>query len=114
MARPWNCMVEGISGETFTQKDFRGINPFGVADSRTFEARRCAGQSRWRPDLKPGFFVQASIPSAKEKKTMFLQAAGGELRYGRLQRVMVSGNRVSERHSRPAGAKNEDRARQSL
>src|SRR5437660_163720 len=61
--------VEAFPGETFQGKISR-INPAVAQDSRTFEAEALLANLDGR--LKPGFFLQASIPSEKEEKTIFL------------------------------------------
>jgi len=82
----------GISrGNTSTAK-FRNES-FGVARSRAHVSRGVVVNPDGR--LKPGFLLQASIPSAKEEKTIFFQS-GGELSLWRLQSIYGGGNRVSE------------------
>ncbi len=96
--------VEAFPGETFRGNISR-INPAVAQDSRTFEAEALL----YNPDgrLKPGFFVQASIPSDKEEKTIFLPEGAVNYRYGVYKVFLLSGNRVSERQIRP-GAQTED------
>ena len=57
--------VEAFPGESFQGKVTR-INPAVAQDSRTFEAEALIDNHDGR--LKPGFFVQASLPSEKEEK----------------------------------------------
>ena len=61
--------------------------------------------------LKPGFFVQASIPSEKEEKTIFLPENAVNYRYGVYKVFLLNGNRVSERQIRPAGQTEDERGR---
>src|SRR5204863_9127187 len=61
--------VEAFPGEIFHGQISR-INPSVSQDSRTFDAEALLINSDGR--LKPGFFVQASIPSEKAEKPIFL------------------------------------------
>src|SRR5438445_12040069 len=92
--------VEAFPGETFQGKISR-INPAVAQDSRTFEAEALLANMDGR--LKPGFFLQASIPSEKEEKTIFLPERAVNYRYGVYKVFLLNGNRVSERQIRPAG-----------
>ena len=105
---PVELQVEAFPGETFHGKVSR-INPSVSQDSRTFEAEALLVNLDGR--LKPGFFVQASIPSAKEEKTIFLPESAVNYRYGVYKVFLVSGNRVSERQIRPAGQTEDERGR---
>src|SRR6266403_776197 len=105
---PVELQVEAFPGETFHGKVSR-INPSVSQDSRTFEAEALLVNLDGR--LKPGFFVQASIPSAKEEKTIFLPERAVNYRYGVYKVFLVSGNRVSERQIRPAGQTEDERGR---
>jgi RND family efflux transporter MFP subunit len=105
---PVDLQVEAFPGETFHGKVSR-INPSVSQDSRTFEAEALLVNLDGR--LKPGFFVQASIPSAKEEKTIFLPEQAVNYRYGVYKVFLVSGNRVSERQIRPAGQTEDERGR---
>ncbi|HLZ93400.1 MAG TPA: efflux RND transporter periplasmic adaptor subunit [Candidatus Acidoferrum sp.] len=95
-----DLQVEAFPGETFHGKVSR-INPAVSQDSRTFEAEALLVNLDGR--LKPGFFVQASIPSEKEEKTIFLPERAVNYRYGVYKVFLVNGNHVSERQIRPAG-----------
>jgi len=92
--------VEAFPGETFQGKISR-INPAVAQDSRTFEAEAMLANPDGR--LKPGFFLQASIPSEKEEKTIFLPEQAVNYRYGVYKVFLLTGNRVSEHQIRPAG-----------
>jgi membrane fusion protein (multidrug efflux system) len=100
--------VEAFPNETF-QAQVSRINPAVAQDSRTFEAEALIAN----PDgkLKPGFFVQASIPSEKEEKTIFLPERAVNYRYGVYKVFLLNGNHVSERQIRPAGQTEDERGR---
>ena len=100
--------VEAFPGETFQGKISR-INPAVAQDSRTFEAEAMLLNPDGR--LKPGFFLQASIPSEKEEKTIFLPEQAVNYRYGVYKVFLLNGNRVSERQIRPAGQTEDERGR---
>jgi membrane fusion protein (multidrug efflux system) len=105
---PVELQVEAFPGETFHGKVSR-INPSVSQDSRTFEAEALLVNLDGR--LKPGFFVQASIPSEKEEKTIFLPERAVNYRYGVYKVFLVNGNHVSERQIRPAGQTEDERGR---
>ena len=100
--------VEAFPGETFHGKISR-INPAVAQDSRTFEAEALLVNLDGR--LKPGFFLQASIPSEKEEKTLFLPERAVNYRYGVYKVFLLNGNRVSERQIRPVGQTEDERGR---
>ena len=100
--------VEAFPGETFQGKISR-INPAVAQDSRTFEAEAMIANPDGR--LKPGFFLQASIPSEKEEKTIFLPEQAVNYRYGVYKVFLLNGNHVSERQIRPAGQTEDERGR---
>src|SRR5256714_9538772 len=89
--------VEAFPAETFQGKISR-INPAVAQDSRTFEAEALITNVDGR--LKPGFFVQASIPSEKEEKAIFLPERAVNYRYGVYKVFLLNGNRVSEHQIR--------------
>jgi RND family efflux transporter MFP subunit len=92
--------VESFPGETFEGKISR-INPTVSQDSRTFEAEALLDNKAGR--LKPGFFVQASMPSEKEDKAIFVPEPAVNYRYGVYKVFLVKGNHVNEKQIRPAG-----------
>src|SRR5215469_15711265 len=100
--------VEAFPGQTFQGRISR-INPAVAQDSRTFEAEALLVNLDGR--LKPGFFVQASIPSEKAEKTIFLPENAVNYRYGVYKVFLLNGNRVSERQIRPAGQTEDERGR---
>ncbi len=92
--------VEAFPADLFQGRISR-INPAVSQDSRTFEAEAIIDNHDAR--LKAGFFVQASIPSEKEEKTISVPEAAVNYRYGVYKVFLVTGNRVNERQIRPAG-----------
>jgi len=92
--------VEAFPGETFVARISR-INPAVSQDSRTFQVEALLDNRAGR--LKPGFFVQASIPSEKEDKALFVPGSAVNYRYGVYKVFLVKGNRVSEKQIVPAG-----------
>jgi membrane fusion protein, multidrug efflux system len=103
-----DVQVEAFPGETFQGKISR-INPAVAQDSRTFEAEALLANQSGK--LKPGFFVQASIPSEKEEKTIFLPENAVNYRYGVYKVFLLNGNHVSERQIRPAGQTEDERGK---
>jgi len=100
--------VEAFPGETFQGKISR-INPSVAQDSRTFEAEALLANPDGR--LKPGFFLQASIPSEKQDKAIFLPERAVNYRYGVYKVFLLSGNHVTERQIRPAGQTEDEHGR---
>jgi RND family efflux transporter MFP subunit len=100
--------VEAFPGETFQGKISR-INPAVSQDSRTFEAEALLQNADGR--LKPGFFVQASLPSKREDKAIFVPEQAVNYRYGVYKVFLLNGNRVSERQIHPAGQTEDERGR---
>lgn len=103
-----DLQVEAFPGETFYGRVTR-INPAVAQDSRTFEAEALLPNADGR--LKPGFFVQASIPSKKEERTIFLPENAVNYRYGVYKVFLLNGNRVFERQIRPAGQTDDQRGK---
>jgi len=100
--------VEAFPAETFQGKISR-INPSVAQDSRTFEAEALLANFDGR--LKPGFFLQASIPTEKQDKAIFLPERAVNYRYGVYKVFLVNGNRVTERQIRPAGQTEDEHGR---
>jgi membrane fusion protein (multidrug efflux system) len=92
--------VDAFPGAIFKGTITR-INPAISQDSRTFEVEAMVDNRDRR--LKPGFFVQASVPSEKEEQAIFVPAAAINYRYGVYKVFLVNGNQVTERQIRPAG-----------
>jgi multidrug efflux pump subunit AcrA (membrane-fusion protein) len=86
-----DLQVEAYPGQTFHGQISR-INPSVAQDSRTFDA-------------------EASIPSEKEEKTIFLPEGAVNYRYGVYKVFLLNGSRVSERQIRPAGQTEDQRGR---
>jgi RND family efflux transporter MFP subunit len=97
--------VEAFPGETFQGKISR-INPTVAQDSRTFEAEALLDNKAGR--LKPGFFVQASMPSEKEDKAIFVPELAVNYRYGVYKVFLMKENRVVEKQILPAGQTEDD------
>jgi RND family efflux transporter MFP subunit len=100
--------VEAFPGESFQGRITR-INPAVSQDSRTFEAEALLENKNNR--LKPGFFVQASVPSDKAEKAIFVAEPAVNYRYGVYKVFLLNGDRVSERQIRPAGQMEDSRGR---
>jgi len=92
--------VDAYPGETFQGRISR-INPTVSQESRTFEAEALLDNSAGR--LKPGFFVQASMPSEREDKAIFVPEPAVNYRYGVYKVFLVQGDHVSEKQILPAG-----------
>jgi RND family efflux transporter MFP subunit len=103
-----DLQVEAFPGETFEGHISR-INPTVSQDSRTFEAEALLDNRAGR--LKPGFFVQASLPSEKEDKAIFVPEPTVNYRYGVYKVFLVKGNRVAEKQILPAGQTEDQRGR---
>jgi len=103
-----NLQVEAFPGETF-QGSITRINPSVSQDSRTFESEALLENRDGR--LKPGFFVQASMPSEKEEKAIFVPEQAVNYRYGVYKVFMFIGDHVSEKQIRPAGQTEDERGR---
>ena len=100
--------VEAFPGQTFRARISR-INPSVAQDSRTFEVEALIANPDGR--LKPGFFLQASIPSEKQEKAIFLPETAVNYRYGVYKVFLLDGNRLAERQIRPAGQTEDERGR---
>jgi RND family efflux transporter MFP subunit len=100
--------VEAFPSDLFQGRITR-INPAVSQDSRTFEAEALIENRDAR--LKAGFFVQASIPSEKEEKTISVPEAAVNYRYGVYKVFLVKGNHVNERQIQPAGQSEDERGR---
>lgn len=100
--------VEALPTDLFQGRITR-INPAVSQDSRTFEAEAIIDNREAR--LKAGFFVQASIPSEKEEKTLSVPEAAVNYRYGVYKVFLVNGDRVNERQIKPAGQSEDDKGR---
>ncbi|HZQ70699.1 MAG TPA: efflux RND transporter periplasmic adaptor subunit [Terriglobales bacterium] len=92
--------VEAFPGETFEGRISR-INPAVSQESRTFEAEALLDNKSGR--LKPGFFVQASMPSEKEERATYVPEPAVNYRYGVYKVFLLTGDKVAEKQILPAG-----------
>lgn len=90
--------VEAYLGEVFRGRLVR-INPVVAAETRTFEVEALVPNPDGR--LKPGFFVQATLPSEIQEKTLTVAEAAVYYRYGVYKVFVLNGNRVEEREIKP-------------
>jgi RND family efflux transporter MFP subunit len=99
-----------VQVEAYPNEVFRGrlerINPSVAQDSRTFEVEALLPNPAGR--LKPGFFVQASLPSELEEKALTIPEQAVNYRYGVYRVFVLNGGRVAERQIKP-GAPQGDR-----
>jgi cobalt-zinc-cadmium efflux system membrane fusion protein len=89
-----DVQMEAYPGETFQGRLMR-INPSVAQDSRTFEVEAQLSNSDGR--LKPGFFIQASMPSDKQEKTLTIPDESVNYRYGVYRVYVLNGSQVKER-----------------
>ncbi len=93
-----DVQVEAYPGEVFHGRLVR-INPAVLQESRTFEVEALLSNPGGR--LKPGFFVQASLPSEMEEKTITVPEQAMSYRYGVYKVFVLNGPRVAERPIKP-------------
>lgn len=106
---PVDIQVEAFPGQTFHGRLER-INPSVAQDSRTFEVEAPLSNPDGR--LKPGFFVQASVPSELKEKALTVPEPAVRYRYGVYKVFVLNGARVSERQIQPGGQTEDERGRQ--
>lgn len=94
--------VDAYPNEVFQGKLVR-INPSVNPDSRSFEIEAMIPNPGGK--LKPGFFVQGSLPSDREEKTVTIPEAAITYAFGTYKVFVVNGERLSERAIKP-GAQN--------
>ncbi len=97
--------VEAYPGETFSGRLER-INPSVSPETRTFEIEALVPNSHGR--LKPGFFVEGSLPSEIEERALMIPPEAINYRYGVYKVFFVNGNKVEEREVKP-GEQQENR-----
>ncbi len=97
--------VEAYPNEVFQGRLVR-INPAVEQESRSFEAEALLPNPTRR--LRPGFFVQASIPSELEEKALTIPAPTVYYRYGIYKVYVVNGAQVEEREIK-IGARQDNR-----
>jgi RND family efflux transporter MFP subunit len=90
--------VEAYPGETFRGRLDR-INPSVSSDTRTFEIEALVPNSDGR--LKPGFFVEGSLPSEIEERALTIPPEAVNYRYGVYKVFLVNGDRAEEREIKP-------------
>jgi RND family efflux transporter MFP subunit len=86
--------VEAYPGRTFTGKISR-INPSVNEQTRTFEVEALI--TNHDGQLKPGFFVKASIPSNKTEKGLFVPYSALQYIYGLYKVYIVAGDSAKEK-----------------
>ena len=95
--------VGAYPNETFQGKLTR-INPAVNPDSRTFEVEAMIPNPESK--LKPGFFVQGSLPSDGEEKIVTIPQDAIKYVFGTYSVFVVNGGRLAERTIKP-GAQNQ-------
>jgi RND family efflux transporter MFP subunit len=90
--------VEAYPNEVFHGRLER-INPSVAQESRAFEVEALLPNPGAR--LKPGFFVQASLPSEVEEKALTVPEQAVSYRYGVYKAFVLNGARVAERQIKP-------------
>lgn len=90
--------VEAYPGEVFRGRLVR-INPAVDPETRTFSVEALLANHDGR--LKPGFFLQASLPSERAEKTLTVPEESVTYRYGVYKVFRLNGNRVEEREIKP-------------
>lgn len=95
--------VSAYPNDVFQGKLTR-INPSVNPDSRTFEIEAMIPNPENK--LKPGFFVQGSLPSDLEEKIVTIPQSAIKYVFGTYSVFVVNGGRLSERTIKP-GAENQ-------
>ena len=90
--------VEAYPGETFRGRLER-INPSVSSETRTFEIEALVPNSDGR--LKPGFFVEGSLPSEVQERALTVPPETLNYRYGVYKVFLVNGDKVEEREIKP-------------
>ncbi len=91
---PVDIHVEAYPNETFQGRLLR-INPAVDQESRSFEVEALLANPGGR--LKPGFFVQASVPSELEETVLTIPEQAVNYRYGVYKVFVVDAAQVQER-----------------
>ncbi|MBP7864844.1 MAG: efflux RND transporter periplasmic adaptor subunit [Acidobacteria bacterium] len=86
--------VEAWPGRPFTARTSR-INPSVDPQTRSFEVEALLANPGGQ--LKPGFFVKASLPSERLEKGLFIPASALRYAYGIYKVYTVEGNTLKER-----------------
>ena len=99
-----------IHVEAYPNEVFRGqlvrINPSVSQESRSFEVEALLANPAGR--LKPGFFIQATIPSELQESALTVPEQAVNYRYGVYKVFVVNGAQVEEREIK-AGPRQEGR-----
>lgn len=90
--------VEAYQGETFRGRLER-INPSVSSETRTFEIEALVPNQDGR--LKPGFFVEGSLPSEVEERALTVPPEALSYRYGVYKVFLLNGDKVEEREVKP-------------
>ena len=90
--------VEAHPGEVFRGRLDR-INPSVSSETRTFEIEALVPNADGR--LKPGFFVEGSLPSEIEERALTIPPDAVNYRYGVYKVFLVNGDKVEERDVKP-------------
>jgi len=89
-----------VSVEAYPNEAFRGtvlrINPTVTQETRTFEVEALIPNGDGR--LKPGFFIQASLPSNLSEKILLAPDQAVSYRYGVYKVFVLQGSTVEERN----------------
>lgn len=93
-----DVQVEAFPGQVF-HGQIQRINPAVSQDSRTFDVEAMILNADAR--LKPGFFLQASMPSTLEEKALTVPERAVTYRYGVYKVFVMNGYRVAERQIKP-------------
>lgn len=94
LGAPVEIHVEAYPKETFRGRLGR-INPAVSQDSRSFEVEALLANPDGR--LKPGFFVQATLPTELEERALTVPAGAVSYRYGVYKVFALNGTQVEER-----------------
>lgn len=98
-----NVHVDAFPDQVFPGKLTR-VNPAVNTDSRTFDVEALIPNPENK--LKPGFFIQADLPSEIEEKIVTVPGDAVSYTFGTYKVYIVNGERVRERQIKP-GAQTE-------
>jgi RND family efflux transporter MFP subunit len=95
--------VVDVYVDAFPNQAFHGqlvrINPSVNPDSRAFEVEAMIPNADDK--LKPGFFLQASLPSETEERTLTIPGDALVYTFGTYKVYVVNGDRLAERQVKP-------------
>jgi len=98
LGSPVSVQVEAYPNEVF-RGELTRLNPAVSPETRSFEAEALLANPGGR--LKPGFFVQASLPTNREETVLTLPEAAVNYRHGTYKVFVVKGTQVEEREIKP-------------